>query len=97
MPISKRFSTASKGHIKNNAPTSSGIYELKCFGKLVYIGRASNLQRRLLEHLSERDPNGYRFKKTSFLQRPKSLEDKHLTRYEEKHGSLPPWNNNDTR
>lgn len=97
MPISKKWSTASKSHIQNNAPESKGIYELKCFGELVYVGRAKNIRRRLLEHLNNRDPNYYRFKKAGFLSSYKRMEDDHLTQYEEKHGSLPPWNANDTR
>jgi len=97
MPIAKNWSRANSTHIKNNAPTKSGVYELKSFGKLKYIGHASNIQRRLLEHLSERDPNYYRFEAAGFFSSSKKMEDKHLTRYERKNGSLPPWNDNDTR
>ncbi|WP_455448217.1 DUF7508 domain-containing protein [Natrinema thermotolerans] len=97
MPISKNWSRANRSHIEENAPTKSGIYELRSFGDLMYIGHASNIQRRLLEHLSERDPNYYRFKTAGWLSSSKKMEDEHLTRYEEKNGSLPPWNDNDTR
>lgn len=97
MPITKPYRTATREDVKSNAPTSSGVYELKSFGELKYIGRAKNLRRRILEHLSEKNPNKYRFKKTGFLQSAKSLEDTHLTRYEDKNGSLTDWNHNDTR
>lgn len=97
MPIDKKWSKATTSHIRENAPTSKGIYELKSFGNLVYIGMGENIQRRLLQHLSERDPNYYRFKKAGFFTSEKSLEDKHLTAYEDKHGRLPSWNDNDTR
>lgn len=97
MPIGKNWSKANKSHIKENAPSKSGVYELKCFGELKYIGHANDIQRRLLEHLSEKDPNYYRFETAGWLSSSKKMEDKHLTRYERKHGSLPAWNNNDTR
>jgi excinuclease UvrABC nuclease subunit len=62
--------------VKSNAPAKGGVYELKSFGNLVYIGKASNLRRRLLEHLNERNPNYFRFKKAGFFKRPSSMEKK---------------------
>lgn len=86
-----------QANIKGNVPEKSGVYELKNFGRFVYIGKAKNLKRRLLVHLNDKDPNYYRYETTSWLQSAKSLEDKHLTRYEDKYGRLPRWNSNDTR
>lgn len=92
MPIAKKWSRATPGNIESHAPMSSGVYELKAFGKLVYVGRASNLQHRLLEHLNQRNPNYYRYETAGLFQRPSSMEAEHLEVYESKHGKLPPWN-----
>lgn len=52
----------------------------------------------ILTYLSERDPNYYRYERsTDLFNNPKKMEDKHLDAYEEKYGTLPRWNNNDTR
>lgn len=97
MPIGKKWSRASAQHVKSYAPTSGGVYELKAFGELVYIGKANNLRRRLLEHLNERSPNYYRFQKSSFLQSPSRLEKKHLAAYGSSDTEMPAWNNRDPR
>jgi len=97
MPVSKKWSQATRAHIKRNVPEKKGIYELKCFGELKYIGKAKNLQRRLLEHNSDRDPNYYRFKKAGWLTSHSRLEDKHFTQYGSTDEEIPPWNKNDTR
>lgn len=73
------------------------MYELRCFGQLVYIGHSTNLQRRLLEHIGKHSPNKYRIKTLWSFQDPQKHEDKHLTAYEREHGTLPPWNKRDTR
>lgn len=97
MPISKKWSRASSRHVKSNVPTRGGVYELKAFGELVYIGKANDLQRRLLEHLNERNPNYYRYKKAGFLTRPSSMEKEHLTKYGNGKSQIPPWNERDPR
>lgn len=97
MPISGRFTKATEQKIKNEVPTKSGVYELKSFGNHVYTGKASNLRRRLLEHYRKKDPNGFRYETVGFFGSAKRLEDEHLTKYEKRHGKLPPWNSNDTR
>lgn len=98
MPIGKKWSTATASHVKRNVPERGGVYELKSFGELVYIGKASNLRSRPLEHLRARNPNGYRFEVASGLfTSPKRLENKHLDGYENRHGGLPQWNQRDTR
>jgi hypothetical protein len=99
MPIqNKRWSTATKDHVRDIVPERPGVYELKCFGKLVYIGKADNLRRRMLEHLNTKNPNKFRYETvTGWFSSPKGREDELLDRYEEKQGKLPPWNKNDTR
>ncbi len=97
MPIGKKYSTASEEKIKKDVPESGGVYELGSFGDTVYIGKANNLRRRLLEHYREKNPNKFRYKKTGFFSSPKRMEDKHLTRYGDTDDELPPWNSDDTR
>lgn len=97
MPINGRFAKATGENIKEQVPEKSGVYELKSFGNFVYIGKANNLQRRILEHNRKKDPNGFRYETAGLFKSAKSLEDKHLDRYEEKNGKLPPWNTADTR
>ncbi len=99
MPIhDKQWSDATKYHIKKNVPEKAGVYELRSFGELKYIGKAKNLRRRLREHLNDTNPNKYRFEiVTGFFSSAKSREDELLDWYEDKHGELPPWNSNDTR
>lgn len=97
MPISKNWSRASDAHVKSNVPLKGGVYELKSFGDLVYIGKASNLQRRLLEHLGERTPNYYRYDTAGFLTSPGSMEKQHLSAYGSTKAETPRWNNRDPR
>lgn len=97
MPIGKKWSRASTQHIKSYASTKGGVYELKAFGDLVYIGKASNLRHRLLEHLNERSPNYYRYETASFFQSPSRLENQHLTAYSASEAEMPAWNNRDPR
>jgi len=54
--------------VKNNAPTCSGIYELRLDGEMIeypdgrcqifYIGSANNLRKRLIDHLGANNKNG---------------------------------------
>jgi hypothetical protein len=97
MPIGKKWSKATNRHISSNAPTKGGVYELKAFGNLVYIGKANNLQRRLLEHLDKRDPNYYRYETAGFLTSPSSMERDHLDAYGHTTAEMPSWNNRDPR
>lgn len=97
MPISKNWSRAKAQHITTNVPEKKGVYELKAFGELVYIGRAQNLRDRLLTHLNERSPNYYRYKKAGLFQSPSRLEQQHLTAYGHTDAEMPPWNNRDPR
>lgn len=97
MPVSKKWSPATRAHIKANAPTSSGVYELKSFGELVYIGRARNLQSRLLEHLNQRNPNYYRFETAGFFSSAASMETEHLDSYGYTKSAMPKWNQRDPR
>jgi len=92
MPISKPFTKATEAKVRNRVPQKSGVYELKSFGEIKYIGSSNNLQDRLLTHLSERNPNGFRFKTAGFLSSHTKMERKHYDRYVEKYGSSPDWN-----
>lgn len=97
MPIGKKWSRASARNVRSNIPTKGGVYELNAFGKLVYIGKASNLQRRLLEHLNKRSPNYYRYETAGFLTSTSRMEKDHLDRYGTTTAEIPPWNNRDPR
>lgn len=79
-----------------NVPKLPGVYELKCFGELVYIGHSSDLLRRLLRHLSDWSPNGYRFQVCHSFRSSEYLENHHLNRYVDRYGKLPTWNKSDT-
>ena len=96
--IPKKWSTASKDHIEDVVPAQSGVYELKCFGEIVYIGGSSNLQRRLLEHLNDRDPNKYRYETvTGFFSSWADREKELFNEYEDEYTGTPPWNDEDPR
>lgn len=97
MPIKKNWSKATTRHVTANVPEKGGLYELRAFGELVYIGKAQNLRQRLLDHLNKRNPNYYRYKTAGFLQRPSSLEKQHLDRYGNTRAEMPPWNKRDPR
>ncbi|WP_226013615.1 DUF7508 domain-containing protein [Halomicrobium salinisoli] len=92
MPISKPFSKATVSNVKEKVPQSKGIYELRCFGEVVYVGSSKNLQERLLTHLSERQPNSFRFKTLGWFSNRRKAERKHYDRHAEKYGSPPAWN-----
>ena len=98
MPIRKNWSRATKKHISRNAPEKGGVYELRAFGDLVYVGKADrNLKGRLLDHVRERSPNYYRYQTAGFLQNPNKMERQHLTRYGSTKQVMPSWNNRDPR
>lgn len=98
MPIRKNWSRATKKHISRNVPEKGGVYELRAFGELVYIGKADrNLKSRLLDHVRSRNPNYYRFQTAGLLQRPSKMERQHLTRYDSSKEAMPPWNQRDPR
>lgn len=92
MPISKKWSKMSDSKIQDKAPVKSGVYELKNFGKLVYIGKAASLQERLAEHNREKDPNYFRFKTAGLLASHHRMERKHLQQFKNQEGKLPNWN-----
>jgi len=99
MPISKKWSKMNRSKIERSAPTDGGVYELTSFGKqrALYIGSTGNLQRRLLEHLDDKNPNQFRFKEAGFFQSPGSMEQDAFDNYENKYGKTPPWNTQDPR
>jgi len=95
----KRWSSATRSHVKDIVREKPGVYELKSFGELKYIGMdGKNLQRQILEHLNEKNPNKFRYETvTGFFSSPKKREDELLDWYENRYSRLPPWNKNDTR
>lgn len=93
MPISKTWTKATVKNVKEKVPQKRGVYELKSFGEVVYVGKSTNLQRRLLEHLSERNPNYFRYETVWFLGSHSRAEKKHYNRHIKKTGSPPIWNN----
>jgi excinuclease UvrABC nuclease subunit len=97
MPISKKWSKATERNVRTKVPNKKGVYELRSFGDLVYIGKAGDLQRRLLEHLTERDPNYYRYETGSLFSSPTRMEKKHLTQFGNSKTAMPSWNNRDPR
>lgn len=92
MPISKPFTTATEAKVRAKVPEKAGVYELKCFGEVKYIGSSRNLQNRLLTHLNERNPNWFRFETAGWLSSHRKMERKHYDRYVEKNGTSPDWN-----
>lgn len=93
MPVSKNWSKATQSHVKKNVPSKPGIYELKSFGELVYIGSSDDLRDRLLTHLSERSPNYYRYETvTGILSDPEDREQEAYDNYVDNHGTSPRWN-----
>lgn len=98
MPIKKRWSRATKKQVVQTVPEKGGVYELKAFGELVYVGKAdNNLRSRLLDHVRRRNPNGFRFNTSGFFGSPSKMERKHLTAYGSTDSETPPWNNRDPR
>lgn len=79
-------------NILNKTPEKPGVYQLKSFGKLVYIGSSKNIRSRLLTHYQERNPNAFRFKTAGLFRSHKKLEKRHLKKYKRKNGRLPDWN-----
>ncbi len=58
--------------VRKNAPESSGVYGLSNGREWIFIGEASNIRERLMEHLEENDtaltnrrPTGFTFEECS--------------------------------
>jgi hypothetical protein len=95
MPIHSEWRPATEDHVSLNVPGDPGIYELKSFGTLVYLGRAENLLAALSAALGERTPNYYRYRTLDLFEDPESVYRAHRDRYESEHGRLPAWNRTD--
>jgi len=59
--------TFSDASVRQNAPNRSGVYGLYTAGKWIYVGESNDIQRRLLEHLSETGTCIKRWAPTGFL------------------------------
>jgi hypothetical protein len=92
MPIHSPWRSANSDHIGLNVPNEPGVYELKSFGKLVFIGKTDDLEATLLDRLDERSPNYYRVETPDLLESVDDLYEQHLHRYEREHDGLPTWN-----
>ena len=95
MPIAKRWSRATKSNILSKVPEERGIYELKSFGEVVYVGRTKNLRRRLLSHLTDRNPNYYRYEELGFGADDEAIVGEHYERLVGRLGRPPQWNDGD--
>ena len=91
MPIRKPYTKATKAKVKDRVPEKAGVYELKAFGGLKYIGSSKNLQKRLRTHLSK-NPDGFRFETAGFFGNHRKMERKEYDSYVEQNGSAPDWN-----
>ena len=78
----------------NSVPENSGVYQLNSDNGTLYHGQTNNLKRRLGEHLNSSD--SCIKKATQFVYQttndPEGLEEKILKNYKDKHGKLPPCN-----
>jgi len=92
MSIHKEWRPASKDHVSLNVPSEPGIYELKSFGTLVYVGRADDLAAALSETLDRRTPNYYRYRTLDLMEDLDEVHEEHLSHYEAEHGQPPAWN-----
>jgi len=92
MPIHKEWHPATEDHVSLNAPSEAGVYELKSFGTLVYVGRAEDLSAAILSMLAERTPNYYRYRTLDLMEDLDEVYHEHRDRYEAEHGQLPAWN-----
>lgn len=96
MPLGTPWRTARRSDIEADVPARPGVYELKAFGELVYIGRADDLRTAIAEHVASKRPNGYRYDTATLLVTPRTLQRYHLERYEDRHGERPPWNRSES-
>jgi len=68
MPFSSTTGyTFNDSSVRQNAQNRSGVYGLYIAAKWVYVGESNDIQRRLLEHLSETGTCIKRWAPTSFL------------------------------
>lgn len=92
MPLRARWRNATLEDVKERVPERAGVYELRCFGELVYIGSSKNLRRRLTRHVRDRCPNRYRYRTVWFWQNHVNRERAHYDAYVDAHGAPPAWN-----
>jgi hypothetical protein len=92
MPIHATWRRATDDDVRLNAPSAAGVYELKSFGTLIYVGKADDLKADLQRVLDDRDPNYYRWQEPELFASVDDLYDQHCAKYEAEHGQLPAWN-----
>lgn len=91
MPIRKRWSDLTPDRVGRSVPARTGVYELRSDDELVFIGRARNLQRELLEHAAEEEADGYRYELVDFLGNPEKRHRKHVDNFVRRHDRFPAW------
>lgn len=89
MPLAQGWATYRLG----KPPNAVGVYELAYGGNLVYIG-SGNISSRISDH--DDDPrmnfHKYRSKVTNSRRRARQIERRELRNFQNKHGSLPKYN-----
>jgi hypothetical protein len=92
MPIQKRWSKATVENVRERAPAGKGVYELKSFGELVFVGYSRFLRDDLAEVVERQTPNYFRFQTVSFPAEARRVARRHYDRFVETNGSPPRWN-----
>jgi excinuclease UvrABC nuclease subunit len=93
MPIAApryRFSSL----IAAGAPENSGVYALWHEDEMIYIGRATSIRQRLMEHLQRTDPRASEATHYTWelALRPDVREADLLQQFRERYGRLPRYN-----
>lgn len=92
MPIQKRWSKASVDRVEERAPVGKGVYELKSFGELVFVGYSRFLRRDLARAVERQTPNYFRFQTVEFPAEARRVARRHYDRFVETEGEPPRWN-----
>lgn len=92
MPIQKRWTKATVENVESRAPEGKGVYELKSFGELVFVGYSRFLRRDLAEVVSRQTPNYFRFQRIEYPEEARRVAARHFDRFVETNGTRPRWN-----
>ena len=92
MPIQKRWSKATVDRVEQRAPVGKGVYELKSFGELVFVGYSRFLRRDLAGVVERQTPNYFRVQPVEFPAEARRVARRHYDRFVETEGRRPRWN-----
>jgi len=92
MPIQKRWSKATVDRVEERAPVGKGVYELKSFGELVFVGHSRFLRRDLARVVERQTPNYFRVQSVEFPTEARRAARRHYDRFVETEGRRPRWN-----